>query len=181
MLEEVGFTRLTIEAIAARAGVGKTTIYRWWPSRMALVIEALEELPEIVVPNSGSLIEDLRLITHDIRKLLISTPLGSVLSHLGGSPTDRDASVMQYINDRGSGLITVLQRGIDRGELPVEADPSVVARLVVGPITNQTLYGADPPDDDFIDLVIATVILGYPAALERHSRPRKRRAGTTRS
>lgn len=181
MLEEVGFNGLTIEAIAARAGVGKTTIYRWWPSRIALAIEALEELPQIAVPNTGSLSEDLKLVTRDLSELLRSTPLGSVLGHLAGNPEDRDASVMAYINERNSGVVAVLQRGVDRGELPAETDPTIVARLVTGPITNQTLYGATIPDDEYIDLVIATVTLGYPAALAQRTAPITKRRAAKRS
>ena len=66
LLGEVGYTKLTVEAIAARAGVGKQTIYRWWPDKGALVLDAYLALvgaeQDLTVPDSGDLEADLRLV-----------------------------------------------------------------------------------------------------------------------
>jgi AcrR family transcriptional regulator len=163
-LEQQGLNGLTIEGVAARAGVGKATIYRWWPSRLALVLEAMEQLPELRAPDKGSFAADLRALLADLSELLVSTPLGGVLAHIGSDPGSRDAEVHEYLRRRMVGGVEVVERAIARGELPADADPETVVFLAVGPVINRGFFGP-PPDDEYLDLVVAMVTAGLPLAL----------------
>jgi AcrR family transcriptional regulator len=173
-LEQQGLNGLTIEGVAADAGVGKATIYRWWPSRLALVLEAMEQLPELRAPDTGSFAGDLRALLGELSDLLVSTPLGGVLAHIGGDPGSRDAEVHEYLQRRMAGGIEVVERAIGRGELPRDADPETLVFLAVGPLINRVFFGP-PPDDENLDLVVAMVSTGLPRALEQRAPERKRR------
>ena len=82
-LEELGYPGVTCEAIAERAGASKATIYRWWPHKEAVMLEALREAvaQELPFPDSGSLKEDIRIQLHNFVKLL-TTPRGRVFKGL---------------------------------------------------------------------------------------------------
>jgi AcrR family transcriptional regulator len=164
LLEQHGVNGVTIEGIAAEAGVGKTTIYRWWPSRIALVLDALEQLPELDVPDHGDFARDVRELLENFRTLLTTTPLGGVLAHLGGDANHRDPEVRAYMDRRTADGLAMVERAIARGELPTDTDTSAVFSLAVGPVINRVFYGP-PPDDEFLDLIAATLTAGLPVAL----------------
>jgi len=154
---------LTIEGVAARAGVGKATIYRRWSSKLPLVVDAITTLPELRVPATGTLRGDLRQILRDLAKILRSSPLGGVLPRLAverGSDSEVDAAFGRYVAVRRRSLIEVVRRGLERGELPAGGDPEVLTDLLVGPIVNRLLFSHDTADPSFIEFVIATVLEG---------------------
>ena len=84
LLAEGGYSALTVEGVAARAGVGKATIYRRWPSKLPLVIEAFSQLPALEEVDTGSLVEDLEKMLRDYLHLFNATPLAAVLPSLVG-------------------------------------------------------------------------------------------------
>lgn len=175
VLEQQGLNGLTIEGVADRAGVGKATIYRWWPTRVALVLEAMEQLPELPAPDEGDFAADLRALLGELTDLLVSTPLGGVLAHLGSDASGRDPEVRDYLQRRMAGGIEVIERAIARGELPVGGDPEMLLFLAVGPVINRVFFGP-PPDDEYLDLVVAMVSAGLPVALQqRGDDPARRR------
>lgn len=165
-LEQRGANNLSIEGIAADAGVGKTTIYRWWPNRIALVLDAIEQLPELEARDLGCFADELSLLLRDLTTLLMTTPLGGVLAHLGAEGAARDPAVADYLARRMGGAVTVVERAVARGELPSRTDATSVVYLAMGPVLNRCFYGP-PPDDEFLDLVVATVVAGLPTALAR--------------
>ena len=75
LLAEVGFSALTVEGVASRAGVGKATIYRRWPSKLPLVVEAFGQLPALEDVDTGSLVGDLKLMLRSYLQLFRATPL----------------------------------------------------------------------------------------------------------
>ena len=79
LLVEVGFSALTVEGVAGRAGVGKATIYRRWPSKLPLVVEAFSQLPALEEVDTGNLVDDLTQMLRGYLQLFNSTPLGAVL------------------------------------------------------------------------------------------------------
>ena len=172
VLEHDGLNALTVEGIAAAAGVGKATIYRWWPSRIALVLEAIEQLPELHTPDKGSLVEDLRALLTDLSELLVSTPLGGVLAHLGSDTTGRDPEVREYLRRRMAPSIALVDRAVQRGELPADTDTETLVYLTVGPVINRVFFGT-PPDDEYIDLVVRTMAAGFPVAMTQRSNERR--------
>jgi AcrR family transcriptional regulator len=82
LLAEVGFSALTVEGVAQRAGVGKATIYRRWPSKLPLVVEAFGELPAFTDVDTGSLDTDLEAMLTQYLKSFLSTPLATVYPSL---------------------------------------------------------------------------------------------------
>ena len=84
LLVEVGFSALTVEGVATRAGVGKATIYRRWPSKLPLVVEAFGRLPALEEADTGDLVEDLKRMLRGYLQLFNSSPLAAVLPSLAG-------------------------------------------------------------------------------------------------
>jgi AcrR family transcriptional regulator len=164
-LSEDGLGNLTIEGIAARAGVGKATIYRRWSNRIDLALEAMEQLPELPIPDTGSLAGDLRAILHSLADLLASTPLQSVLGHLASEGRSMEPEARAYIDSRVAGQSAIFERAVARGELPPGGDPELLGTIALGPLVNRAFFGSGPPDDAYIELVVATVVAGLPAAI----------------
>lgn len=90
LLGQVGFSGLTVEGVASRAGVGKATIYRRWPSKLPLVVEAFHELPQLEDADTGNLAEDLRVMLRSYLHLFNETPLAAVLPSLAGERRHAD-------------------------------------------------------------------------------------------
>jgi AcrR family transcriptional regulator len=146
-LTDHGFLGLGIEAIAQRAGVAKTTIYRWWPDKVALALDALRHLPELPESDTGSLVGDLDLLRRDLLELLASTSLGSVLPVLIAERRRRSEHQMaidEYMRERSMPWARAVERAIARGELPAGIDAELVALLLAGPLTHSILFTDEP-------------------------------------
>ena len=142
LLVEVGFSALTVEGVATRAGVGKATIYRRWPSKLPLVIEAFGQLPGLQEVDTGDLADDLKKMLRNYLQLFNSTPLATVLPSLAGERAhNTDLAVFDPVmEDRRRPLMRVLQRGVERGELPADLDLDAAADLIVGPIAVRLFF-----------------------------------------
>jgi AcrR family transcriptional regulator len=172
LLGETGISGLTVEAIAARAGVGKATIYRRWPSKLPLVVNAIKTLPELPVPNTGTLRGDLREIVRHLARILQSSPLGRVLPHLiaeGGWDAQLDEAIRHYVGVRRVPLVEVVRRAVERGEVSTAADPEALADLLAGPIVNRLFFSRRPIEGKFLDLVVRTVLAEMTGATPRTS------------
>jgi AcrR family transcriptional regulator len=127
LLAEHGLGGLTIEAVAARAGVGKTTIYRRWDTKNELVLEAMEQLrPPGPPPDTGSLLGDLDLLVAVQRERLEASQLPRVIPRVLGESLE-DPDLHAQIVERAVGPIrgvleAIVRRGIDRGELRRDLD-----------------------------------------------------------
>jgi len=140
ILTEHGYSNLTIEGVAAHAGVGRPTIYRRWPSKPALVVAALVQSIRIAVPvvDTGSLRRD--LIAMQRRQVeLMNSPdsrrvTAGLIADLANDPELAKSYVSQYLAPRRATVWQVLQRGSDRGELRAEADFALIYDLLVGPL-----------------------------------------------
>jgi AcrR family transcriptional regulator len=168
LLAETGISALTMEGVAARAGVGKATIYRRWSSKLPLVVEAITTLPELRSPATGTFRSDLRHIVDDLARIFRSSPLGRVLAHLAaerGSDAEVDEAVGRYVVLRRQPLVDVVRRGLAQGDLPASLDPEVLTDLLVGPIVNRVLFSRQRVDAAFIDRVIDNVLAGATQAV----------------
>ena len=137
LLVEVGFSALTVEGIAARAGVGKATIYRRWPSKLPLVVEAFGQLPGFEPVDTGSLGDDLKKMLRAYLQVFNSTALSAVLPSLAGERAhDPELSeLFQPVSvERRQPLVDCFERAVERGEVPADLDIDLAADLVVGPI-----------------------------------------------
>ncbi|MDQ3412854.1 MAG: TetR/AcrR family transcriptional regulator [Chloroflexota bacterium] len=167
LLESGGYKRLTIEAIAARAGVGKQTIYRWWPSKAAVVMEAyiaagLERVPE---PDTGILSEDLRAILVPVFRWNAAYHRGTALANKSMmaeaqiNPVFHETYVQLHRSWWGP-LHHVLERAKERGELRPDADSGALIDLMLGASWYRLLLEHAPLDERFAEVVIATVVNG---------------------
>lgn len=155
---------ITVESIAKTAGVGKTTIYRWWPSRTDLVLEAIEELPLLEVRDHGDFAEDLRDLIGQLADMLTETPLGKVLAHFAADQSaQRESNVREYFNRRMEPIRQLVHRAVERGELPsgTDVDAEEFIYMVMGPVVNRTFFGVGPADAAFVDLIVGTLTRGY--------------------
>ncbi len=144
LLDEGGYGPLTIEAVAARAGVGKTTIYRRWPSKLELVIEAVGELrPALPTEDTGSLQGDFRAFQRAQVNRVAAGPLPRIAPRLiaesVGDEKLHAAFRRELIAPLREALGQVLQRGIDRGELRPDLDLELATDIVHGIVVYRTL------------------------------------------
>jgi AcrR family transcriptional regulator len=137
MLAEVGYSALTVEGVATRAGVGKATIYRRWSSKLPLIVEAFGQLPGLEDADTGNLHDDLTQMLRNYLQLFYSTPLAAVLPSLAGERAHNPELSKLFdpvISGRRQPLVRALERGVARGELPQDLDLELAADLIVGPI-----------------------------------------------
>lgn len=143
LLVEVGFSALTVEGVANRAGVGKATIYRRWASKLPLIVEAYGHLPGFEDCNTGSLAEDLKQMLGRYLEVFNTTALSAVLPSLAGERFHNpELSVLfePVSKDRRRPLIAAFERARARGEIPKEIDLELAADLVVGPIAVRLFF-----------------------------------------
>lgn len=137
LLVEVGFSGLTVEGVASRAGVGKATIYRRWASKIPLIVEAFGQLPGFEDCDTGSLAEDLKQMLKRYLEVFNTTALSAVLPSLAGERFHNpELSVLfePVSKNRRQPLLAAFDRARERGEIPSDINIELAADLVVGPI-----------------------------------------------
>jgi AcrR family transcriptional regulator len=138
LLAERGFQATTMDAIAVRAGVGKNTIYRRWDSKEELIVEAIGDLTaELDVEEEGEvydrLLARIRDFTHVFADPLLGRLLPGLLGELERNPAFATVYVERIVTPRYERIIDLLRAAVDRGELAPDADPEVIADLLIGP------------------------------------------------
>ena len=165
LLEQVGFSELTIEAVATRAGVGKATIYRWWPNKAMLVADAFMSsvIRETRFPDTGSVREDLRAQMQRLASIFRG-PRGRILrSLIGGGQSDPEliaAFSNRWLIPRRAEAFGILQRAIDRQQLPDDLDRNMLLDTLYGPLYFRLLVGHGPVSVAFVDDVCDAVMSG---------------------
>ena len=169
LLTEEGFTNLRLEHVAARAGVGKATIYRRWGSKEALAQELLAELagPHIAVAETGDTREELLAAILNPMHAVTDTPFGPViralLSQIAVNPTIGDPFRATVVQARRDEIARVVARGIARGDLRRDADPDIATELLAGPVYFRVMFGGELTLD-FANRVVDNVLRGFAAA-----------------
>ena len=171
--QDGGFAELSIEAIAADANVGKTTVYRWWPTKATLVADAFSTSAdqELRFPNTGSVQRDMSLQMKRLIRVFRSNRGKVVAALLAGGQSDPElieAFRDRFLWPRRKQAYQTLQRGIDRGELPTGCDLDLVLDSLYGPIYMRFLIRHDKLDENFADDICALVLKGL------QCRPRRR-------
>jgi AcrR family transcriptional regulator len=166
LLVERGYGGVTIEGIAARAGVAKQTIYRWWPSKFEILMDTFIEdaATALALPDTGSVGGDLRSHLRQLAAFLTTADAGRVLLALIGQ-AQHDAAMavifrQRYLDERRALDRTILERGVARGELPADLDLDLAIDLIYGPVYHRALLTGLPIDGSFTD---ALVDLALPA------------------
>jgi len=166
LLVEEGFTRLRLEHVATRAGVGKATIYRRWPSKEALCLDLLLQLaaPHIHVFDVGDTRAELLQAVENARRALTETPFGPVirtlLAQIAVNPSIGDPFRAGIVEARRTEIGRIVERGIDRGDLRPDADPRVATELLVGPVYFRLIFGG-PLDGAFAGAVVDAYLRGF--------------------
>jgi AcrR family transcriptional regulator len=163
LLIEVGYSALTVEGIASRAGVGKATIYRRWTSKLPLVIEAFGQLPGLAECDTGDLVTDLERMLRSYLEVFVSSPLGAVVPSLAGE-LPHNPELMELfapvVGSRRQPLIRALERGVARGEISPDLDLSLAADLIVGPITVRLFFSRVKPTPKMIPAIVRIALEG---------------------
>ncbi|AYG84547.1 putative HTH-type transcriptional regulator [Streptomyces hundungensis] len=158
-LTEVGYSALTMERVAARARTGKAAVYRRWPSRAQLVLDAckLGDLSAVDLPDTGRLRSDvLALLRH--MAAIMASPLGDIMRGLLGEMS-RDPELAELIRERvhavrPSTVHVILERAVERGEIERWVLTSRRATVATDLLRNQfLLFGAPVADDVIVDIV----------------------------
>ncbi len=178
LLVEVGFSALTVEGVATRAGVGKATIYRRWPSKLPLVVEAFSRLPALEEADTGDLVDDLKKMLRSYLQLFNSTPLAAVLPSLAGERA-HNPQVSELFDpvfkERRQPLIRALERGVARGELSPELDLEVAADLIVGPIAVRLFFSGRKINPKIVGPIVDLALQGIRGAPSRAAKAGVRR------
>lgn len=170
LLQEQGYSPLTIEAVASRAGVGRPTIYRRWPSKPALVVTALIQSARLAVPepDTGSLRGDLVEVQRHQVELMSSADnrrvTAGLVADLAADSELAEIYVSEYLSPRRETVWQVLQRGIDRGELAPDADLAFAYDLLVGPLFMRAVVWGQPLPPDAAEQTTDAVIAAFPGA-----------------
>ncbi|KOV25764.1 TetR family transcriptional regulator [Streptomyces sp. XY431] len=167
LVAELGFGKLTIEKIAARAGVGKQTIYRWWPSKGAVVFDAFlaaNENPSgsLALPDTGDLGEDLRTVLR-LTALELADPAFDRTGRALTAEVLTDPALLRDYRERLlDPLLTVtrerLRTAREAGQLRADADLDLAVELLYGPLYYRWLHGLGPLDPGYADQVVAAVL-----------------------
>jgi AcrR family transcriptional regulator len=166
LCRERSFERTTVEAIAGRAGVGKQTIYRWWPSKGAVVMEALNEVVGAAgdFPDSGDVVADLRQQMTAVSTLLSSPDFGPAYTGVIGAaqsdPAVAAALVREIINPRTVACHKRLERAREQGEIRADADLDVAVELLYGPIHHRLLLHTRPLTPAHVTAVLDLAFVG---------------------
>jgi AcrR family transcriptional regulator len=167
LLVERGYRALTIEGVAARAGVGKQTIYRWWPSRAALVLEAYlvgSDRVQLPAADSGSTREDVRALITWLADVLAEPTGGRVVAGLIGD-LQHDSDLAEgfrqaVVPARRQAMLAALERGHVRGEIRADADLGLAVDALHGAVFYRLLLSGEPLDTAFAERLADQVIDG---------------------
>jgi len=163
LLSEVGFSALTVEGVASRAGVGKATIYRRWPSKLPLVIEAFGQLPAFQDVDTGSLEQDVKQMLRAYLELFNTTPLAAILPSLAGeraqNPELREL-LGPVMAGRRQPLMRALERAKERGELRADVDLGQASELLVGPIAVRLFFTGARVTPEMVDPMVEFALRG---------------------
>jgi AcrR family transcriptional regulator len=168
LLIEEGFASLRLEHVAARAGVGKATIYRRWASKEALAQDLLTQLagPHIEVPDSGNTRDEMLAAVTNPMRAVTETDFGPVikamLSQIASNPRVGDPFRATVVEARRAEITKVIERGVARGDLRPDADPGVATELLVGPVYFRLMFGG-VLDLDFAEQIVDSVLRGFSA------------------
>ena len=162
-LGDRGFPGVSVDEVAKAAGVNKTSVYRRWPSRGALVLAALQTLrdQEPPPPQTGSLREDL-IAMLSAKVAIVSTRRGSkILRAMIAFEDEEVARLARALRKaRYRVPIAVIERAILRGELSPGTDPSLLAEVLLAPIYYRIVVLNQPVNDPYIERVVDQVLAG---------------------
>jgi AcrR family transcriptional regulator len=177
-----GLGAVSMDAVAERAGVSKATIYRWWPTKETLALEALYHEWDTARPSqrhTGSLRSDLLSLLRPWIRRVRARPYGRVIAALiteaNTDPQFAEQYRARFVEPRRDPARALFRRAIERGEIPAGTKVEVVLDLIYGPIYHRLLHGHAPLTDRFVQAVVDSALAGSAAPVHTTSQP----SGTT--
>ncbi|WAL94315.1 TetR/AcrR family transcriptional regulator [Streptomyces sp. Je 1-369] len=172
LLVEKGFTGVTIEGIAARAGVAKQTVYRWWKTKTDILLDAfLQDAAEALTPpDQGDLAADLRAHLRQLALFLTESDAGAVfralIGHAQHDPAFAATLRSAYLDEQRRRDRLPLERAVARGRLAAGLDMAAEIDQLVGPVYHRVLVTAEPVDEAFTDRLVEAFLHRVDAAAD---------------
>lgn len=167
LLLDRGLTAVSMDAVAERAGVSKATIYRWWPTKETLALDALYTQWAVAAPaprDTGSLRGDLLELLRPWARLVRAGPYARVIAALLTEAQTDPVFAAEYqrhvVKPRRDQAREILGRAIERGEIPAGLDLEVAIDLIYGPLYHRLLHGHAPLDDTFVQATVDLALAG---------------------
>src|SRR5882757_5581585 len=165
LMQEVGLRAMTTEAIATRSGASKATIYKWWPNKYAVAVEAFlsQMAVESADPDTGSAREDFRLALRGMVRFYTSESGRAYAQLVGEAQFDPQIGAElrdHLVGSRRQLVRAIWDRGVARGELRADVDPEVAIDLIFGPAMYRLVAGHAPLDDTAADAVVDAAMRG---------------------
>jgi AcrR family transcriptional regulator len=162
-LAEVGYGRLSIEAVARRAGVGKTAIYRRWSNKLEMVLEIVSDVAgrSVPLPDTGSLRGDLEILLMIVSKALqhrlASQIIPDLLAEAARNPQIAETLQRALRTHQHAVGVKLVGSAVERGELPAGADPDVAVDLILGPLYWRLAIARTPITDEYLSMLTEAV------------------------
>ncbi|MFJ8689732.1 TetR/AcrR family transcriptional regulator [Micromonospora wenchangensis] len=170
LVAEIGYARVTIEGIAARAGVAKQTIYRWWRSKTDILIDAFtaDSTQELTLPDTGTFPTDLRAHLDELVRFLAVSDSGAVFRALAGQ-AQHDPELATRLRTEVLPRLRAhdrvpFDRATARGELPADTDIDLLVDQTVGPIHFRVLVTGEPVTPALLDALVTRAVQQPPRA-----------------
>lgn len=166
LFADTGYEGLTVEGVAARAGVSKATVYRRYPGKVELVVAACRAYADVhrELPDSGSLRGDVRVLVENLVTMLTATPVGRVMPMLVADRArvpELDAQQRGVVREKRDRYLAAVEHAAARGELRPGVDPELVVDACVGPVFYRFLVSRAPLDRDFVDGLVDAVVHAF--------------------
>lgn len=165
LLAEKGFTGVTMEGIAARAGVAKQTIYRWWNTKTDVLVDAFlqDVTEELIPPDHGDIALDLRAYLPQLADFLGRSDPGAVfralIAQTQHDPAFAEEFRARYLDEQRRRDRLPLERAARRGQLPAGLDMAAETDQLVGPLYYRVLVTNEPIGQDFTDRLVDAFLL----------------------
>jgi AcrR family transcriptional regulator len=169
LCREEGYAKLSIEAIATRAGVGKQTIYRWWRSKGAVLLEALDREAAVAAafPDTGDLVADMRATITDVVRFQsnpsLGPPLAALIAEAQQDPGIGPMLLERFFEPRRAPIAERLRRAQEAGHLPATLDVEAVLEVIFGALFHRLLLRSGPLDAEYAAFVVDVVLAGAAA------------------
>ena len=176
LLRTIGLNRMSIEAVAEASGVGKTTIYRWWPSKGTLALDAyLEDMrAKVVAPDTGDGGEDLRRHARAVIGFYAGEEgriFAQFMAEAQSDPRLAEALRERFLSQRRATVKTIWQRGVARGEFRDDVDAEVAMDMIFAPIVYRLLAGHAPLVKSLTDGLVDAALRGLAVGPASAARP----------